>query len=76
MADEVQARVPEILAANALDMESAAKQGLGHAMQDRLRLNPERLATIASGIRQVATLPGFEEAGIDTAQAVRRGRPA
>ncbi len=57
MADELLAREADILAANAEDLSAADANGLTSAMKDRLRLDPKRLAAIADGIRQVATLP-------------------
>lgn len=56
MADALVAREPEILAANALDLAAAAEAGLSAAMQDRLRLDPARIAAMAQGIREVAEL--------------------
>lgn len=57
MADEMMARKTAILEANALDMAAADAHGLSPAMKDRLLLNPQRLAAMADGVRQVATLP-------------------
>ena len=57
MADEILAAEPEILAANARDVEKARASGLSSAMIDRLTLNPKRLAAMADGVRQVAELP-------------------
>ncbi|MGQ5700950.1 glutamate-5-semialdehyde dehydrogenase [Sandaracinobacteroides sp. A072] len=48
-------REAEILAANAGDM--AAASGLSAAMQDRLKLTPERIEGIASALEAVAGLP-------------------
>ena len=45
-----------ILAANARDVATARAQGLGAAMLDRLRLTPERVAAMASGVDTIATL--------------------
>jgi len=56
MADEVLAREDEILAANEKDLAAARENGLSNAMIDRLRLDHDRLAAIAEGIRQVADL--------------------
>ena len=56
MADELVVRSPEILAANAEDTAAAEKNGLTKAAIDRLRLSPERIAAMADGIRQVASL--------------------
>jgi glutamate-5-semialdehyde dehydrogenase len=46
----------QILSANEADMKSAIASGLEPAMQDRLRLDLNRIASIAKSIRQVATL--------------------
>ena len=56
MADALQARAQEILAANALDVE-AAKGHISTVMLDRLSLNEARIDAMAEGIRQVAALP-------------------
>ena len=56
MADELQRRSAEILAANERDFE-AAKATLGDVMVDRLRLDEKRIAGMAQGIREVAALP-------------------
>ena len=56
MADALQARAQEILAANALDVE-AAKGHISTVMLDRLSLNEARIDGMAEGIRQVAALP-------------------
>ena len=56
MADGLIAHADAILAANALDLESA--QGhVSHVMLDRLALNNDRIQGMADGIRQVAQLP-------------------
>ncbi len=47
---------PDILAANARDMENAAAGGLSPAMLDRLRLDEARVAATADGVDQVAAL--------------------
>jgi len=57
MADELTACETAILEANALDMAAAEANNLTAAMKDRLLLNPKRLAAMAEGVRQVATLP-------------------
>ena len=49
-------QVPQILAANARDVENAAANGLSPAMLDRLRLDEGRVAATAAGVDQVATL--------------------
>ncbi len=57
MADEVVASAAAILAANEKDLAHAQTNALPGAMIDRLTLDEERLAKMAEGIRQVATLP-------------------
>jgi len=47
----------ELLAANAGDVAGARAAGDDEAFVDRLALNPERLAAMADGLRQVAALP-------------------
>ena len=42
--------------ANALDMEVGAKLGLSSAMLDRLKLDDQRIAGMAQGLREVAAL--------------------
>ena len=56
MADGLVGSEAEILAANALDIAEAEKNGLTAAMIDRLLLTSERIAGIAQGIREVAAL--------------------
>jgi glutamate-5-semialdehyde dehydrogenase len=57
MADGLIRAADSILSANARDVERAKANGLSAAMIDRLTLNPQRLAGMADGIRQVAALP-------------------
>jgi glutamate-5-semialdehyde dehydrogenase len=57
MADELVACEPELLEANAYDVEKAKNARLSGAMLDRLTLTPKRVAAMAEGIRQVAALP-------------------
>ena len=56
MADSVEAREMDILAANSKDLSAADELGLTSAMKDRLRLDSDRIAGIAKGIREVAEL--------------------
>ena len=56
MADQLVARTPAILEANQKDIEKSANTGLTGAMVERLSLNPKRVAAMADGIRQVASL--------------------
>ena len=57
MADALLARAPEILAANAEDVERAESGGTPANIVDRLRLTDDRLAGMAQGLRDVAALP-------------------
>ena len=57
MADELVAAAPEILPANARDVEQARANGPSGAMLERLALDPKKLAAMADGIREVAALP-------------------
>lgn len=57
MADALQHRVRDVLAANELDMQEARNKGLQGALLDRLRLDEERIAGIAQAVREVAQLP-------------------
>lgn len=57
MAASLEADTDAILAANAKDMAAAGDRGITGAMLDRLRLDPSRLAGIASALREVAGLP-------------------
>jgi glutamate-5-semialdehyde dehydrogenase len=54
MADAIEAGAESILEANRADVESS---GLSGAMRDRLLLNRERIADMARGVREVASLP-------------------
>jgi len=51
------ARAPEVLDANARDMEAGRAAGLTPAVLDRLLLSRERLEAIAGDVRDVAALP-------------------
>lgn len=53
-ADAIAARTPDILAANARDLDFAREKGLSDAMLDRLRLDGARIAAIAQSLREVA----------------------
>jgi glutamate-5-semialdehyde dehydrogenase len=50
-------RTEEILAANALDMESGREAGLSDALLDRLALDVPRIAAIAGAVRDIVALP-------------------
>jgi glutamate-5-semialdehyde dehydrogenase len=56
IADEIDARTDEIIAANNQDIDRAKADSMHPQMQDRLLLTRERIAGIAAGARQVAAL--------------------
>jgi glutamate-5-semialdehyde dehydrogenase len=56
MAAALRARRPELLAANAQDMEAARAKGLPAAMLDRLALDEARVEDMAHGVEQIAAL--------------------
>jgi glutamate-5-semialdehyde dehydrogenase len=57
MADLLVARSSEILAANAIDLESAVKANLSTGLQDRLRFTEARIKSLADSIQEVISLP-------------------
>ena len=57
IAQAIESRSAEILAANEADMVSARAENMHPQMQDRLLLTAERIKAIASGARAVAALP-------------------
>src|SRR5436190_4056445 len=56
IAASLEARVEEIVEANALDVTAGEEAQIGTALLDRLRLTPERVAAIARGVREIAAL--------------------
>jgi len=56
-ADLLVERAPEILEANAADVERAERDGTAAPVVDRLRLSRPRIAGMAAGLLQVAALP-------------------
>lgn len=57
IADALLAGEESLVAANRKDLEAGKAQGLDAALLDRLELNPERIAGMAEGLRQIAALP-------------------
>ena len=55
-ADLLRQRSEEVLTANAVDVERAKDEGVPATVIDRLRLSDARIASMAAGLRQVATL--------------------
>jgi glutamate-5-semialdehyde dehydrogenase len=56
IAQAIESRSTEILAANEIDMQSARDEQMHPQLQDRLLLTEERIKGIAGGARQVAAL--------------------
>jgi glutamate-5-semialdehyde dehydrogenase len=57
IADAIESRSAEIVAANEKDMKAGRASGLNSSLLDRLLLTPERIKGIAAGARQVSQLP-------------------
>ncbi len=57
IADALEADTDTILTANARDLERGREAGLDAALLDRLALNPERVAQMIEGVRQIQALP-------------------
>ena len=56
IAAALEARVDEIVEANAADLKAGEEAQLSSALMDRLKLTPERVAGIARGVREIASL--------------------
>ncbi|MCU1678233.1 MAG: gamma-glutamyl phosphate reductase [Frankiales bacterium] len=57
MADALEERSAEIIAANGEDVDAGRAEGLSESLLDRLSLSDARIRDMADGLRQVATLP-------------------
>src|SRR3954467_6244228 len=57
MAAALEARTPEILEANARDLEAGRESGLSPALMDRLALDEARVGAMAAGVREIVALP-------------------
>ena len=57
IATTLEARVDEIISANAEDLERGSADGLATGLLDRLRLDEERVRALAAAVRDVAELP-------------------
>ncbi|MBV9491420.1 MAG: glutamate-5-semialdehyde dehydrogenase [Verrucomicrobia bacterium] len=57
MAEALTAHTEDILTGNGEDVQASHRAGLPAATIDRLRLDPKRLAAMASSVREVAALP-------------------
>jgi glutamate-5-semialdehyde dehydrogenase len=56
MADAIDHRLPEILAANKLDMANGQNARMAASLLDRLKLDDKRIASISESIRTIADL--------------------
>mmetsp|Transcript_23645 Transcript_23645/g.30848 ORF Transcript_23645/g.30848 Transcript_23645/m.30848 type:complete len:508 (+) Transcript_23645:109-1632(+) len=50
-------RKDELLAANAIDLEAAERDGVAMVLKKRLKLTDEKFSSLAAGLRQIADLP-------------------
>ena len=57
VADALVDRKEELLAANAIDLEAAARDEVALPLVRRLKLTDDKLSTLAAGIRQIAEQP-------------------
>jgi len=57
MADALVEATPQIVAANAVDLERGRADGTSAGLLDRLALTPERIVAIADALRELAALP-------------------
>ena len=57
IAEQILAQATELKQANALDLAAGKEKGLAEALLDRLELTDERIASMAEGLQQIATLP-------------------
>lgn len=57
IAAAIEEAAPEIVAANAEDLERGRATGLSEALQDRLRLDKPRVGALAEAVRAIAALP-------------------
>lgn len=57
MADALEANAEFILQRNECDMQNGAKSGMSKALLDRLRLDRDRISSIADGMRKIVSLP-------------------
>jgi glutamate-5-semialdehyde dehydrogenase len=57
IAAELIERTPDILEANARDLEAGREAGLSDALMDRLALDADRIAAVAGQVRDIVALP-------------------
>ncbi|KQZ84092.1 gamma-glutamyl phosphate reductase [Microbacterium sp. Root166] len=57
IADAIEQAAPQIVAANAEDLERGRAGGMAEGLQDRLRLDADRVSALAAAVRDIAALP-------------------
>ncbi|GKS58856.1 gamma-glutamyl phosphate reductase [Nitrospira sp.] len=57
MAEQLEARIDDILAENEKDLAAFGDDPAREAMADRLRLSPDRIRDMAAGVREIVHLP-------------------
>ncbi len=57
LADALDAATDTIVAANERDLDRGRETGMPSSLQDRLRLDPPRVAAVADALRDIAALP-------------------
>lgn len=57
MAEALEHKCQEIIAANSIDIQNGEQKGMPKPLIDRLLLTQERIAGMAEGLRQIAALP-------------------
>ena len=57
IADAIEGDAAAVAEANARDLEAGRRNGLAAPLLDRLELTPQRIAGMATGLRQIAALP-------------------
>lgn len=56
VADQLISQTPYLLEENQIDVQKAIENGVKDSLVDRLRLTPERISSMAEGLRQIASL--------------------
>lgn len=57
MAERLEKQQGYLLKENEKDLKSASEAGISETLVDRLALNPDRVAGMANGLREISTLP-------------------
>ncbi len=57
LADALDAATERVVTANEADLARGRENGMPESLQDRLRLDPERVASVAGALRDIASLP-------------------